>query len=82
MNPVTLSIDAMSGDHGHTVAVRAARLALADHPELRLILVGDEAQLRTSLAANHLTGEKRLSLQHASEVVEMDELPSKVLRNK
>ena len=82
MEPVTLSIDAMSGDHGHPVAVKAARLALADHPELRLILVGDEAQLRSSLAANHLTGEARLSLQHASEVVGMDELPSKALRNK
>jgi len=82
MTPVTLSIDAMSGDHGHTVAVRAARTALAEHPELHLILVGDEAQLRPSLAANHLAGDARITLQHASEVVGMDELPSKVLRGK
>jgi len=82
MTPVTLSIDAMSGDHGHPVVVRAARLALAEHPELRLILVGDETRLKPSLAANHLAGESRVSLQHASEVVEMDELPSRALRNK
>jgi len=82
MMPVTLSIDAMSGDHGHTVAVRAASLALAEHPELRLILVGDEPQLKASLAANHLAGDSRVTLQHASEVVEMAELPSKALRNK
>jgi phosphate acyltransferase len=82
MTPVTLSIDAMSGDHGHAVAVKAARLALHDHPELRLILVGDEAALRRSLAANHLADEQRVTVQHATEVVEMDELPSKALRGK
>ena len=82
MSPVTLSVDAMSGDHGHAVVVRAARLALHDHPELRLILVGDEAALKQSLAANHLAGDSRIVLQHASEVVEMDEPPSRALRNK
>jgi len=82
MSPVTLSVDAMSGDHGHAVAVKAARLALHDHPELRLILVGDEAALKQSLAANHLAGDSRIVLQHASEVVEMDEPPSRALRNK
>jgi phosphate acyltransferase len=81
-DPVTLSIDAMSGDHGHSVAVKAARLALLDHPELRLILVGDEAQLKPSLAAHKLAADSRITLQHATEVVEMDESPSKVLRNK
>ena len=80
--PVTLSVDAMSGDHGHAVVVKAARLALHDHPKLRLILVGDEATLRASLSENHLAGESRVTLQHASEVVEMDELPSKALRGK
>ena len=80
--PVTLSVDAMSGDHGHIVAVKAARLALQAHPELNLVLVGDEAQLRASLAANRLADEKRITLQHAAEVVAMDELPSKALRNK
>ena len=82
MQPVTLSIDAMSGDHGHTVAVKGARLALKAHPELRLILVGDEPTLTRSLAANHLAGNDRVRVQHASEVVEMDELPSRALRGK
>ena len=80
--PVTLAVDAMSGDHGHPVAVKAARLALKQYPELRIILVGDETQLKASLAANQLADEPRLSVQHASEVVEMDELPSKALRGK
>jgi phosphate acyltransferase len=82
MEPVTLSIDAMSGDHGHAVAVKAARLVLQEHPALRLILVGDEPAIRKSLAANHLGADARIAVQHATEVVEMDELPSKALRNK
>jgi len=79
--PVVLAIDAMSGDHGHPVAVDAALLALKSHPELQLILVGDEARLREALARRKAF-EPRISLQHASEVVEMDESPSKVLRGK
>ena len=72
----------MSGDHGHDVAVKAARLALKQHPALSLILVGDEGRLRSTLAAYNMAADPRLSVQHASEVVEMDELPSKVLRGK
>lgn len=80
--PVTLSIDAMGGDHGHEVAVDAALLALVAHPELRLILVGDETSLLTALATRKRNTDPRLTLHHASEVVGMDEQPSKALRNK
>jgi phosphate acyltransferase len=80
--PVTLSIDAMSGDHGHAVAVKAARLALHEHPDLRIVLVGDQAALAKSVAANHLGGDSRVAIQHATEVVAMDELPSRALRGK
>jgi glycerol-3-phosphate acyltransferase PlsX len=80
--PVTLSIDAMGGDHGLSVTVAASRLALAQHPELRLILVGDETRMRAGLAAAKLPQDSRVSLRHASETVEMHESPSKVLRNK
>jgi len=80
--PVILSIDAMSGDHGHAVALEASRIVLAEFPELRLIVVGDEAVLRPALAGHKLANEPRLSLRHAGEVVEMHESPSKALRNK
>ncbi|MGH8442718.1 MAG: phosphate acyltransferase PlsX [Nevskiaceae bacterium] len=79
--PVTLAVDAMSGDHGHVVAVKAAQLVLKDRDAPRLILVGDETALKQSLAAHHL-GDAPIEVQHASEVVEMDELPSKALRGK
>lgn len=72
----------MSGDHGHTVTVDAALLALSEIPELKLILVGDEATLAASLAAHKHVDMSRLSIRHSSEIVEMHESPSKALRNK
>lgn len=80
--PVVLAIDAMSGDHGHEAVVDAALLALAAHPELEMILVGDEPTLARDLQKRHRSGETRLRVHHASEVVAMDESPSKALRNK
>ncbi|MGB1563291.1 MAG: phosphate acyltransferase PlsX [Sinimarinibacterium flocculans] len=80
--PVVLSIDAMSGDHGHETVVDAALLALDTHSAVELILVGDEATLRADLQRRKRAGDPRLRIQHASEVVAMDESPSKALRNK
>jgi glycerol-3-phosphate acyltransferase PlsX len=80
--PVVLSIDAMSGDHGHETVVDAALLALDAHPAVELILVGDETTLRADLQRRKRDGEQRLRIQHASELVAMDESPSKALRNK
>jgi phosphate acyltransferase len=80
--PVVLSIDAMSGDHGHEMAVDAALSCLQQYPSLRLLLVGDRAALEATLAARKQAAHPRIELVHASEVVEMDELPSKALRGK
>ncbi|WP_091532347.1 phosphate acyltransferase PlsX [Fontimonas thermophila] len=80
--PVVLAIDAMSGDHGHETIVDAALLALAAHPELQMILVGDEPTLLRDLGARGRAGEARLRIRHASEVVGMDESPAKALRSK
>jgi phosphate acyltransferase len=82
MAPVTLAIDAMSGDHGHDVVVSACLHALEKHPELHLILVGDERQLHKALPGAYRRAGARLSIHHASERVAMDELPSKALRGK
>ncbi len=79
---VILALDAMSGDHGHPVVVAAALRALKEHPELQLILVGDEPALRVDLKRQKASSEPRILIQHAAEVVAMDESPSKALRNK
>ena len=79
-NP-TIALDAMGGDFGPEVVVSAALDSLDRNPNLNLILVGDGAVLKASVAnSNHLG--KRLTIRHASELVEMHESPSKALRNK
>lgn len=78
----TISIDAMGGDFGPEVTIAASLECLTANPDLNLILVGDEAVLKKSLAQalNHF--QSRLSIVHASERVEMDDSPSKALKNK
>ncbi|MGQ0701214.1 MAG: phosphate acyltransferase PlsX [Panacagrimonas sp.] len=80
--PVTLAIDAMSGDHGLPVTVAAALSCVQENPELRIILVGDEKSVAAELKKHKAEPNARLTTRHASEVVGMDETPSKVLRNK
>jgi len=77
---VTISLDAMGGDHGADVVVAAALEYLKGDQDTTLILVGPEQELR-SKAGPHPYAD-RLRFHHASQRVEMDELPSKALRNK
>ena len=72
----------MGGDHGPKVVVPAALSVLADEPDVRLILVGDENTLIETLRTHHAQAGERLMLQHASQQVEMDDLPSQALRSK
>lgn len=79
---LTISIDAMGGDHGPEVIIPASLACLKNNPDLKLILVGDEAVLKPQLVQALVDFQDRLSLQHASQCVEMDEPPSKALKNK
>lgn len=72
----------MGGDFGPSVVVPAALECLAGSPALSLILVGDEAQVTPLVAGTQQRFGARLRVHHASERVEMHELPSKALRNK
>lgn len=82
MDTITLALDAMGGDFGLTVVVPAALSALEKHPQLKLILVGDEASITDELNSHHSSELDRISIVHTTEVVEMDELPSSALRSK
>ncbi|MCK6407378.1 MAG: phosphate acyltransferase PlsX [Rhodocyclaceae bacterium] len=76
---ITIAIDCMGGDHGPRVTVPAALAALQRHPELSVILVGLEDQLRL-LLPNDAGG--RIAMRHASEIVGMDESPALAMRSK
>ncbi len=79
---VTIAIDALGGDHGLKSTLPAAVHALKQFPELRIILVGDENVLRRAMRKKKLAKHARLTIHHASEVVDMDESPALALRNK
>ncbi len=72
----------MGGDHGPTVTVPASLTALAQHPDLHLILVGDQQALEREFERHGAKIDSRLSIRHASQKVEMHELPSQALRGK
>ena len=78
---ITLAVDAMGGDHGPSVTIPASINALSKYDQLQIILVGDKELIQTELQKNKYTN-TRLSIQHASEVVEMDESPQSALKNK
>ncbi len=82
MSQTVIAIDAMSGDHGPGITVPASLRALEKYPELKLILVGDQEILLKELAQHGGQLSSRLEVQHASQVVGMDEPPSSALRGK
>ncbi len=72
----------MGGDHGPSEIVPSAIHALKIYPKLHLVLVGLQDILEEELKKHTGYDSSRLEIQHASEKVEMDELPSIALRRK
>lgn len=72
----------MGGDHGPQVVIPAAISALKAHPNVTLILVGDQDVINAELQQNDAADDERFIVQHASQQVEMDESPSLALRGK
>ncbi len=76
----------MGGDHGLSVVIPATLRAKKNNPDLNLILVGDQHQIQKHLKKHGVTSKhplhEHILIEHASEVVLMDELPSHALRNK
>lgn len=79
---VSIALDAMGGDHGPSVTVPGALAALRAEPDLHLILVGQREILEAELARHGGAESARLRIQHATEVVGMDEPPAQALRGK
>ena len=80
---ITIALDAMGGDAGSAVVVPAAVAAVTQHADVNIILVGDETVLQQALqTAGAEQHSSRLTIHHASQQVEMDELPSNALRGK
>ncbi|KZE32701.1 phosphate:acyl-[acyl carrier protein] acyltransferase [Crenobacter luteus] len=78
---ITVAVDAMGGDVGLKVTVPASIQFLSQHSDVNLILVGDAVAIEAMLKASNAPLE-RIRVQHAAEVVGMDEAPQLALKNK
>ncbi|WP_159875342.1 MULTISPECIES: phosphate acyltransferase PlsX [Aquitalea] len=79
---ITVAVDAMGGDVGLKVTVPASIQFLQDHPNTNLILVGDQAAIEAELSRHPGVARSRVRIQHATQVVGMDESPQLALKNK
>ena len=79
---ITIAIDAMGGDHGPQVTVLAALGFLRSNPNVELVLVGRTDALESELRRAGGPVDPRLRLQHADEMVAMDDAPALALRGK
>lgn len=81
-NNLTIALDIMGGDYGPRSSLPAAveAVKLIDH--LTLILCGNERQIRCELKKLEALTHPRIQIEHCSEVVNNDDLPSFALRNK
>ena len=78
MKPVTIAIDAMSGDRGADVVASAALDAVKENEALSLVLVGIRSELEALLHPGH----SRIRIVEDADVVRMNERPSHALRHK
>ena len=76
-----IALDAMGGDHGTRPNVAGAVQALANSPDLTVVLVGNQAELEPILAATAYPAD-RLEIVHCTETVGMNDKPVDALRKK
>ena len=69
----------MGGDHGPSIVVPGAALALERNPGMRFILVGDEETLRPLVAA-HAGLAAAAEIRHSTISIPMDAKPSQAVR--
>lgn len=80
--PARIAVDAMGGDLGPAEVVEAVKLAMADEAIAPISLVGDRAVLEPLLTAAGLAGQGRVAIEHASEVITMEDKPLRAIAKK
>lgn len=76
-----VALDAMGGDHAPSVNIEGAIETIREHEDIEVILVGDESLVKKELNKKRYIPD-RISLEHASQVVEMHESLSAAIRKK
>ena len=76
--PPRISLDAMGGDRAPDIVVQGADRALAAHPDISLIFVGDENRIRPLLDRSRNL--RKVDILHTDEAVAAEAKPSQALR--
>ena len=81
--PARIAIDSMGGDHGLAVTIPAALQFIEQHPDVRVLLVGNPDRLVARLATDKSRADRsRIEIVGATEVVTMDDSIEVALRRK
>lgn len=79
---IVLAVDAMGGDHGVSVTIPACLRFLNETSDVGLILVGNKESIYNQIGDKLSQFAGRITVVHASQVVDMDELPQIAMRTK
>ncbi len=72
-----IALDAMGGDHGPKESVKGAEKALQAFPDLEIMLIGNEAEIK-----KYQTMTERLTIIHTEEVITGEDEPVRAVRRK
>ncbi|HEY6734524.1 MAG TPA: phosphate acyltransferase, partial [Roseiarcus sp.] len=76
---VRIALDAMGGDHGPTIVLDAAALALERRPDIAFLLYGDKSAI-TPILERHPKLAAGSRIFHTDVAVKMSDKPSQALR--
>jgi len=76
---IRIALDAMGGDHGPSVVIPAAAIALERRPDIRFLIYGDEKILHPLLASREALA-ARSEVIHCDVAIQMTDKPSQALR--
>lgn len=78
---VVVALDAMGGDYAPMETVKGAVEAVAEHPEIKVILVGKEDAIQDELK-KYTYSQDNIEVKNATEIIDMGEVPTKAVREK
>ena len=78
-NQLVLSVEAMGGDDAPTIVVEGVDLLARDRPDVKVLLHGDERELKPLLDA-HPIARSASEIRHTETYVTMDAKPSQAVR--
>ena len=78
---VIIALDAMGGDYAPVETVHGAVDAVAEHPEIKVLLVGKKDEIEKELQ-KYSYNKENIEVVNATEIIEMGEVPTKAIREK